>query len=145
MYISVHIKCPLFLSDLNFLDRFFKILKYQIPWMSVWWELSWMTGLGTVYHITLHVAVLVENILFFFFHFYFRILKLLYFDHMCFWPLTRSYICAYYWYLHTSISPPHTHTHTYVRMHMHTRVLAPCGDYMFQCFGGRYCLCFHSD
>jgi hypothetical protein len=44
MYIGLHIKYPLFLSDFNetsiFLTNVWKVLKYQISWKSVQWELG---------------------------------------------------------------------------------------------------------
>jgi len=44
MYIGLHVKYPLFLSDINepwfFLTNFWKILQYQISWKSVQCELS---------------------------------------------------------------------------------------------------------
>jgi hypothetical protein len=43
MYICLHVKCPLFLSDFNEISTlstyFRKILKYKISWKSVLWEL----------------------------------------------------------------------------------------------------------
>jgi len=42
IYIGIHVKCPLFLSDFNetwiLLTNFWKIHKYQILWISVKWE-----------------------------------------------------------------------------------------------------------
>ena len=45
MYLRLHVKCPLFLSDikesLSFSEYFQKIIECQIPWKSVQWEQSW--------------------------------------------------------------------------------------------------------
>ena len=42
MYIGLHVKYWLFLSDFNetwiFLTNIQKILKYQMSWKSVWWK-----------------------------------------------------------------------------------------------------------
>jgi hypothetical protein len=44
MYIGLHVKCPLFLSDFNetwiVSTYFWKIFRYQISWKSVRWESS---------------------------------------------------------------------------------------------------------
>jgi len=44
MYIALHVKYPLFLSDFNEAEfsrhGFRKIFKYHISWKSVWWESS---------------------------------------------------------------------------------------------------------
>ena len=64
MYIDLHVKYPLFLSDINgswiFATDFRKILKYQIWWKTVQWEAScsmWTDGrtknhLSTIIHVT---------------------------------------------------------------------------------------------
>jgi hypothetical protein len=51
MYTGLHVKYPLFLSDFNetwsFLTDFIKILKFQILWTSIQWELkSWTIPCG---------------------------------------------------------------------------------------------------
>jgi hypothetical protein len=59
MYIGLHVKYPLFLSNFNetwiFLTGFQKILKHQTSWISIQWEMSCsmqtdMTKLTVAFH-----------------------------------------------------------------------------------------------
>jgi len=48
MYVGVHVRCPLFLSDFiktwTFWTDFRKILKYQISWTFFLWEQNFSCG-----------------------------------------------------------------------------------------------------
>ena len=118
MYIVLHTKYPLFLSDFNwmwfFLTVFQKILKYQISWQSVQREPSCSTQTGGLTDMMMLIVVLCN---------FWKHLKMRCIIHSSSYPMSTFQEiynellaiknCVAKLSVQPSCTHTHTHTHTY--------------------------------